>query len=181
MKDPVKLLEKYCGSNHKLFEVLLKHSEAVTKKALSIAKRLKDVDEELVYYGAMLHDIGVVYTYIPELNPDGKYPYIAHGYLGRQILEKEGMPRIGLFCERHIGVGITKEDIIKQNLPLPLRDMTPQTLEEKLVAFADKFFSKSPDGVVREKTVEEVLKNLARYGEEKVKTFKEWLKIFGEV
>jgi len=178
MFDPEELLKTYCGKNHKLREVLLLHADAVTKKALKIAKNLEGIDEDLVYRGAMLHDIGVVFTYIPELNPQGKHPYIAHGIIGREILEKEGLLKEALICERHIGVGLTKEDIMKQGLPLPLRDMVPQTLEEKLVAYADKFFSKTPDGKVREKTPEEVIASLKRFGEDKVKTFKEWMKLF---
>ncbi len=176
--DPVKILEKYYAKNPRLFEILLKHSKAVAEKALRIAERFPEVDKEFVYQAAMLHDIGVIFTYIPELNPEGKHPYIAHGYLGRQLLEKEGLPKHALVCERHIGVGITKEEILKKKLPLPPRDMVPQTLEEKIVAFADKFFSKRPDGVVREKSVEEVIKDISKYGEEKVKIFKEWLKLF---
>ena len=178
--DPVKILEKYYRENPKLFEILLKHSKAVAEKALKVASKFKEVDKEFIYEAAMLHDIGVIFTYIPELNPEGKYPYIAHGYLGREILEKEGYPKHALVCERHIGVGITKEEIIKKKLPLPPRDMVPQTLEEKIITFADKFFSKTPDGVVREKSVEKVIQHLSKHGEEKVKIFKEWLKLFVE-
>jgi uncharacterized protein len=51
-------------------------------------------------------------------------------------------------------------------------------MEEKIIAFADKFFSKESDGSVRLRTVDEIINDLARYGEEKVKIFKEWLKLF---
>ena len=155
-------------------------SEAVAQKALKIAKKFPEVDKNFIYEAAMLHDIGVIFTYIPKLNPDGKYPYIAHGYLGREILEKEGLPKHALVCERHMGVGITKEEIIKKNLPLPQRDMIPVTLEEKIIAFADKFYSKHPDGIIKEKSVEQIIKELKKYGEDKVKIFEEWLKLFEE-
>ncbi|HEA84354.1 MAG TPA: HD domain-containing protein [Thermodesulfobacterium geofontis] len=178
--DPLKIIEKYYSRNPKLLEILIKHSEAVANKALEIAKKFPNVDSNFIYEASMLHDIGVIYTYIPKLNPEGKYPYIAHGYLGREILEKEGLPKHALVCERHIGVGITKKEIIEKNLPLPKRDMIPLTLEEKIIAFADKFFSKHPDGLVKEKSVEEIIKELKKYGNEKVKIFKEWLKLFGK-
>ncbi|RKX61396.1 MAG: phosphohydrolase, partial [Thermodesulfobacteriota bacterium] len=155
-------------------------SEAVAQKALKIAKKFPEVDKNFIYEAAMLHDIGIIFTYIPKLNPDGKYPYIAHGYLGREILEKEGLPKHALVCERHMGVGITKEEIIKKNLPLPPRDMIPITLEEKIIAFADKFYSKHPDEIIKEKSVEQIIKDLKKYGEDKVKIFEEWLKLFGE-
>lgn len=178
--DPLKIIKKYYPENSKLFKVLIKHSEAVAQKALKIAKKFPEVDKNFIYEAAMLHDIGVIFTYIPKLNPDGKYPYIAHGYLGREILEKEGLPKHALVCERHMGVGITKEEIIKKNLPLPPRDMIPITLEEKIIAFADKFYSKHPDEIIKEKSVEQIIKDLKKYGEDKVKIFEEWLKLFGE-
>ena len=178
--DPLKIIKKYYPENSKLFKVLIKHSEAVAQKALKIAKKFPEVDQNFIYEAAMLHDIGVIFTYIPKLNPDGKYPYIAHGYLGREILEKEGLPKHALVCERHMGVGITKEEIIKKNLPLPPRDMIPITLEEKIIAFADKFYSKHPDEIIKEKSVEQIIKDLKKYGEDKVKIFEEWLKLFGE-
>jgi len=178
--DPLKIIKKYYPENSKLFKVLIKHSEAVAQKALKIAKKFSEVDKNFIYEAAMLHDIGVIFTYIPKLNPDGKYPYIAHGYLGREILEKEGLPKHALVCERHMGVGITKEEIIKKNLPLPPRDMIPITLEEKIIAFADKFYSKHPDEIIKEKSVEQIIKDLKKYGEDKVKIFEEWLKLFGE-
>ena len=178
--DPLKIIKKYYPENSKLFKVLIKHSEAVAQKALKIAKKFPEVDKNFIYEAAMLHDIGIIFTYIPKLNPDGKYPYIAHGYLGREILEKEGLPKHALVCERHMGVGITKEEIIKKNLPLPPRDMIPVTLEEKIIAFADKFYSKHPDEIIKEKSVEQIIKDLKKYGEDKVKIFEEWLKLFGE-
>lgn len=178
--DPLKIIEKYYSKNQKLLEVLVKHSSAVAKKALEIAKKFPEVDKNFIYEAAMLHDIGIIFTYISKLNPEGKYPYIAHGYLGREILEKEGFPKHALVCERHIGVGITQEEIIKKKLPLPERDMIPLTLEEKIITFADKFFSKHPDGSVREKSIDEIVKDLKNHGEEKVKIFKEWLKLFEE-
>lgn len=178
--DPLKIIKKYYPENSKLFKVLIKHSEAVAQKALKIAKKFPEVDKNFIYEAAMLHDIGIIFTYIPKLNPDGKYPYIAHGYLGREILEKEGLPKHALVCERHMGVGITKEEIIKKNLPLPPRDMIPITLEEKIIAFADKFYSKHPDEIIKEKSIEQIIKDLKKYGEDKVKIFEEWLKLFGE-
>jgi len=178
--NPVEILKKYCGDNEELFELLLKHSEAVAKKALKIAEKFPEVDKDFIYEASILHDIGVTQVYFPGLNENAKYPYIAHGYLGREILEKEGLFKHALVCERHVGVGITKQEIEEKNLPLPKRDMVPVTLEEKIIAFADKFFSKRKGELTKEKSVEEVIKEISKYGEEKVKVFKEWLKLFGE-
>lgn len=177
--DPIKLLEKYGKENPVFFEVILRHSEAVAKKALKVAEKFKEVDKEFIYQAAMVHDIGAFFTYFPNLNPKAERPYILHGCIGREILEKEGYPKHALVCERHIGVGITKEEIIYKKLPLPLRDMVPETLEEKIIAFADKFFSKIPGSIEKEKSVEQIKKELSRHGEEKVRIFEEWLEMFG--
>ena len=41
----------------------------------------------------------------------GDKDYICHGYLGRALLEKEGLPAHALVCERHVGVGLSISDI----------------------------------------------------------------------
>ena len=91
-------------------------------------------------------------------------------------MQKEGYPRHALVCERHTGAGMSLESIVKQNLPVPHREMVPVSLEEQVICFADKFFSKtSPD---REKSVEQAEKSLAKFGTEGVERFREWCKLF---
>ena len=41
--------------------------------------------------------------------------------------------------ERHIGTGLTEDDA--RQLGLPIKDYTPQTLEEKIVSHADNLFN----------------------------------------
>ncbi len=175
--DPIEVIKKYYSPQSLAFIILVNHSQKITEKALKIAEKF-NVDCQFIYEAAMLHDIGIFMTNTPKFDCHGKYPYIAHGYLGREILEKERFPMHALVCERHTGVGITKEEIVKNNLPLPCRDMIPITLEEKIIAYADKFFSKESDGSVKVRTVDEIIKDLSRYGEEKVKIFKEWIEMF---
>jgi len=175
--NPVDIIKKYYNPDTLAFKILLNHSEKVAEKALQVAEKFK-VDKNFIYEASMLHDIGIFMTDTPKLDCHGSFPYIAHGYLGREIVEKEGYPEHALVCERHTGVGITKEEIIKNKLPMPPRDMMPITTEQKIIAFADKFFSKESDGSVRIRTVEEIIQDLSKYGEEKVNIFKNWLLIF---
>ena len=137
-------------------------------------------DLEFVEQAAMLHDIGIFYARAPEIGCFGEYPYICHGYLGRALLEEKELFRHALVCERHVGVGLTLEEIRKYHLPLPHRDMVPVSLEEQVVCYADKFFSKKPGKNLEEWSVETVLKSLEKYGPQKVARFKEWLAVFGE-
>jgi uncharacterized protein len=59
--------------------------------------------------------------------------------------------------------------------------MLPQSLEEEIICYADKFFSKQkqPDG--RALSVEAVLENLKRYGDEKVRRFLQWAARFEKI
>jgi len=175
----VKLLEKYFTSQ--ALTVILAHSRLVSEKALQVADylALTDIDRQFVEEAALLHDVGVCRTAAAGIGCHGTEPYIRHGIIGRDILEAEGMPRHAMVCERHIGVGLTVEDIRAQRLPLPERDMSPVTLEERIICFADLFYSKGPGNAHVEKSRDQVRKSLARFNGEKVKIFEEWLREFG--
>lgn len=177
--NPEELLAKYFEPG--ALPLMLTHSRLVARKALWAASNYREssgLDLEFINEAAQLHDIGVAMTNAPSLGCHGRAPYILHGILGREILEKEGLPRHALVCERHIGVGLTVEDIIGQNLPLPHRDMVPLTIEEKIVAFADLFYSKNPSTLGVEKGLTRIREDLARFGAQKVVVFNEWLKEF---
>ena len=79
---------------------------------------------------------------------------------------------IALVCERHVGVGLTASDIRSQRLPLPLRDMVPVSIEEILICYADKFFSKSGQG--RELPLKAIVDELNRFGQDKARLFLAW-------
>jgi len=48
---------------------------------------------------ALLHDIGIFNTNLPKIGCYGRHPYISHGYLGRELLENEGLAAHALVCE----------------------------------------------------------------------------------
>ena len=176
--QPFDLIDNYYSGHDKAKSILLGHSQRVAELALMVAGRvetIEPVDKEFVEQAALLHDIGMLFTDTPKLDCHGDRPYIAHGIIGAEILRLEGLPRHALVCERHIGVGLSIEDITNQNLPLPLRDMRPETLEEKIVAYADLFYSKTKQGI-RSATM--VRTALARHGNHKVSIFDEWHRCF---
>lgn len=180
--DVISLINKYYPSDSLAHSLLLKHSRLVTKKALQIAARVHSLGPDLSFIeeASMLHDIGIFLTNAPHIGCYGDKPYICHGYLGREILEKEGLPGHAAVCERHVGAGLTVTDIETGNLPLPLRAMAPVTLEEEIICFADKFYSKMKDNVGNEKTIPQIRKELRRYGETKLQQFDKWLVFFKE-
>jgi len=169
-----------CYLEGESFEIVLEHSRHVAGFALDIADRLNlaERDHAFINEAALLHDIGVCQVFAPELGLYGKNPYIMHGVLGRDILEREGYPLHALVCERHTGVGLTCEEIIRQKLPLPHREMCPQSLSEKIICFADLFYSKKPGRLSERKSVEKVRKKLLPFGEDKVIVFDDWLTLF---
>jgi uncharacterized protein len=176
--NPEKLLKKYF-TEMVTFEIVLEHSRLVAFKAVEIAQRVNiSVDIIFIEEAAILHDIGIGMTSAPKIGCFGQDHYITHGIHGRRILESEGFPRHALVCERHIGVGLTTEDIKTQDLPLPCRDMSPTCIEEEIICFADLFYSKKPGAVGIEKSPEDVRKGLNRFGQKKVKIFDSWIELF---
>ena len=178
--NPEDILKKYYNPESRAFYIIMQHSSVVTKKALKIARGLKHLhpDSTFIHEAAMLHDIGMFLTRAPQIGCYGNCPYICHGYLGREILEKEGLLEYALVCERHVGVGITARDIEEKSLPLPKRDMVPITIEEQIICFADKFFSKVSGSLIQERPLKSIRETIAEYGTEKLERFDEWVKIF---
>ncbi len=175
------LLARYLAGES--LQIVLEHSRYVAALALGVCDHLAlGVDDRaFIEEAALLHDIGVSQVYAPDIGLNGAHPYILHGVLGRAILEKEGYPLHALVCERHIGVGLTVDDIDRQQLPLPRRDMCPVSLSEQIICFADLFFSKRPGKLSVRKTPETIRKKLAPFGDEKVAVFDSWMKRFGGV
>ena len=135
-----------------------------------------NLDREFIEEAAMLHDIGIIKTDAPGIKCFGTEPYICHGILGAEMLRQEGLPRHARVCERHTGAGLSLNEIVSQNLPLPHQDFLPETLEEQVICYADKFFSKTH--LDREKSVEKAEKSIAKFGEEGLARFKQWEKMF---
>lgn len=161
--------------------VLLEHSRCVADKALATADRVPHLhpDRSFIEEAALLHDIGIIFTKAPDIGCFGPHPYLFHGVLGREVLDGLGLPNHGRVAERHTVAGITREAIITGNLGLPPRDLVPVTVEERIVCYADKFFSKTPGSISREKSLDDILSNLSRFGENQAKTFLRWHKEFG--
>lgn len=173
--DSIKIISKFYDRDSLAFHLLVEHSSMVASKALAVAQRVKHLkpDVSFIQEAAMLHDIGIFLAEAPHLGCFGEEDYVCHGLLGREILEKEGFPLHGLVCERHVGVGLSIKDIAEQGLPLPQRDMFPVTVEEKIICYADKFFSKKMHDLEREKSFEEVRVEIQKYGVDKLKIFEE--------
>ncbi len=178
MTDPEVIISKYYDDNAPLREILLVHSHLVADKALCSLDAHPELkmDRRFVYEAAMLHDIGIFLCDAPAIHCHGTEHYLCHGLLGARLLLKEGLPLHARVAERHTGTGLTAEQIERRGLPLPHHDFLPESLEEQLICYADKFFSKTR--LREEKTAEAVAKSLQKYGDDSVARFIHWHALF---
>ena len=153
----------------------------------------------------MLHDIGIFLTDAPGIHCHGTAHYILHGSLGAQLLRNEAKQlkkekqqaeqlneeqlqaiqlqeelhfyeALARICERHTGTGLTRQTIIERGLPDPQKDLLPETIEEQIICYADKFYSKSH--LERERTIPQTLQSLEKFGDEGVEKFRHWTELF---
>jgi uncharacterized protein len=177
--NPRDILFEHYQEGDPLTRTLLRHCEQVRDKALSVGRKVAHLKPDLAFIaeGAMLHDIGIYRTAAAKIGCLGDAPYVCHGVIGRQILEQYGLNGHALVCERHVGVGISLKEIRDRNLPLPLRDMLPISLEEIIICYADKFFSKSNGGTPH--SPEAIVTELQSFGREQVDRFLNWHRLLG--
>ena len=179
--NPLAIIEKFYVPGTELYTVLVEHSRIVTEKSLEIAGRLIHLkpDRKFIEKAAMLHDIGIFLTRAPAIGCRGEEPYICHGYLGKKLLDSQGLlPEYGFVCERHTGAGITRENIVSNHIPLPERDMVPQSLEEKIICVADKYHSKNPKYRDKKITTAQIIDGLGKIHEDHAKRFSIWAEEF---
>lgn len=168
--DEIRALHERFAPDRAAFELVWTHCRIVCE----IAEQLLtgDEDRDLVRAGALLHDIGVYRLGRGEA-------YIRHGLLGDELLRTLDVPEpLARFCSHHTGVGITRDDVLEQGLPLPPVDYLDESPEETLVMYADKFHSKTtPPRFV---TVASYARLVGRFGAGKSARFAALVDHFGE-
>ncbi|MGB9718670.1 MAG: HDIG domain-containing metalloprotein [Thermoproteota archaeon] len=118
------LLEE--GVNSNVLRHVLKVSEMAKDLAGKVESKGYRVDKKLVAAGALLHDIGRAVTHD-----------VSHGVIGGQIVRRRKLDeRLAKIVERHVGAGISEEEAVK--LKLGSVSLIPETIEEKIVCYADK-------------------------------------------
>lgn len=177
--DVNEIIDRYYPQDDELKDIYMTHARAVSDFALSLAHRHPELalDEQFIHEAAMLHDIGIFLTDAPRIHCHGTEQYLCHGYLGAQLLRSLGYERHARVCERHTGTGLTKEVILQNGWNLPARDFLPETLEEQLICFADKFFSKTKF-LDHPRTFEQVVESMAKISTESVEKVQDWARIF---
>lgn len=179
-------LHKKYAPNDRAFEIVYEHCKIVDEIAQQlITQHRLSLDKKLIHAATLLHDIG----YYPLLDENGYEPEgigIKHGIAGSEILRAEGIDEaICRVAERHTGVGLTREGILKYKLPLPPRDFIPETAEERLVTYADKLHSKAilindPHDILGWfNTPQTYLEHARKFGEDNAAKFAQLTKNYG--
>ena len=128
IKEAIKLIKELGGSRGLISHMVTVYGIATYMGSRLYAKGMP-IDLDLLGEGAILHDIGRTKTHSA-----------AHGYVGAQILREKGFrEEVALIVERHVGGGIGEEEA--PLLGLPRKNYIPQSLEEKIVCYADKLAS----------------------------------------
>ena len=120
---------------HKCSPQVVSHCLAVADLAVETARKFEakgiKINIELVLAGALLHDLG-----------RSKNHTVDHALVGAQIAQSVGLPESVInIIKRHVGAGITAEEA--KYLGWPKDSYIPQTLEEKVVSYADKLIDQS--------------------------------------
>lgn len=175
-----KIIDKHYPADRKVRGILLSHSESVARLAIEIARsRQLAIAEADIINAAMLHDIGIIATDAPGIDCHGSLPYLAHGVAGADMLRGDNVPeKYALVAERHTGAGLTLPEIQAAGLPLPAdRSYMPESPLEKLICYADCFYSKGGDG--KRKSLERVEASMARFGPGVLERFRALEATFG--
>ncbi len=177
-KEILALHEKHAPSQE-AFDLVYTHCAIVCGIAEQLLRRAgPGPDAELVRAGSLLHDIGVYRLYDTDGNLNHA-EYVRHGLLGHELLAGEGFPEAFCrFASCHTGVGLSREDVRRQGLPLPPADYLAVSAEEQLVMYADKFHSKTDPPVFL--TAGSYAASIRRFGEDKAAVFGSLRERFGE-
>lgn len=173
------IIDRYYPEENELKNIYMVHARKVTALALEMAGKHPelDMDMDFIEEAAMLHDIGIFLTDAPRIYCYGTEQYLCHGYLGAELLRSLGLERHARVCERHTGTGLKKEQIVENGWNLPVKDFEPETLEEQLICFADKFYSKTKF-LHRPRTFEQVVESMSKISEKSVAKIRLWAEMF---
>lgn len=163
--DPFEIIAQYYEVGSKQWHILVEHSADVARLALEVVDEHPELsaDRAFIYEAAMLHDIGIYLTDASGIECHGQEPYIRHGYLGAELLRGLGLERHAYVAERHTGSGLTMEEIRERGVNLPEGIYTPESVEEQIICYADKFYSKTKLG--ERKALDRVRSSMQGHGE----------------
>lgn len=194
------IIDRLYQNQPELKELLLHHSLQVARAALAVATRHSELslNTDTLLEGALLHDVGIIFTDAAGIKCYGTAPYLLHGVIGAALLRAEHLDRSARIAARHTGTGLSNQQVadelqlyfngchrtdptlcslLQNEETLPERAFCPETEEEQVICYVDKYYSKSKPE--REKTPEQVIVSLQKFGPTVVDTFTRWYEKYG--
>lgn len=141
-----RLHQKYAWDDD-LFNDVMRHCEITAGIAeWCVEQKNLDIDRARLRAACLLHDIGsYIFLVAKEMRLE---VYPQHALFGASILREEGVDeRICEIVRTHVLLGLTEEEIRQKGMALPYRSFEPQTIEARLLCYADRFSSKG-NGIV---------------------------------
>jgi len=178
-QSKIKELHKKYAPSEQAYSLVHTHCLIVWEIAQQIIEKSHPaLDRQFIEVACLLHDIGVYRLYLPNGEIDHAN-YIKHGVLGYELLKDEGFAeRLCRIASCHTGVGLTRQEVIDEKLPLHPQDYVANNIEERLVMYADKFHTKhTPPNFISIDTYREQCR---KFGEQNVVRFNELIAEFGQ-
>lgn len=139
-------VHKRYAQNDFIFKLIYEHCQIVAEiAAWCVQQKNLSVDDDLLRASCLLHDIGT-YALFDAKGLDGnEHNYKQHAVFGAALALEEGFDsKIADNIRTHVLMGLTKKEIIEGNFGMPQKDYLPETIEARLLCYADRFHSKQP-------------------------------------
>ena len=167
---------------HKDIESIVYSEQVLAERIEALGKQISEdyKGKKLIVVGVMKGANVFVADLIRKMDLDIILDFIVVSSYGAST-ESTGVIRLLKDLDENISSEhvLIVEDIIDSGFPLPRRNMIPITMEEKLICYADKFYTKSPKHLTTPKSRRQIRRKILKYGEDKLEAFNELVKLFG--
>ena len=98
----------------------------------------------------------------PKIPKDPRFGPVSYTHLDVYKRQAQSPTRTPMLRQVPAIMDMAASTLVQLRVPVPHRDMLPVSMEEQVICFADKFYSKTH--LEQEKSVEKARKSLQRYG-----------------
>ncbi len=145
-KAKIREIHRRYAQSDKVFNLIYEHCQIVAEIAKWCVEQNKlNVDKDLLEASCLLHDIGTYALFDAEGMDKNEHNYKQHAIFGAALIIEESLDiRIANIVRTHVLMGLSKKEIIDGGFGMPQKDYLPNTIEARLLCYADRFHSKLP-------------------------------------
>lgn len=145
-KKQIKALHQRYAPNTVVLQLVYEHCQIVAEIALwCVEHKRLNVNKRILEASCLLHDIGTYALYSENDQSKNDHNYKQHAIFGAALVLEEGFDvRIASAIKTHVLMGLSKKEIVKNGFGMPHKDYLPETIEGRLLCYADRFHSKTP-------------------------------------